>query len=165
MESIISALQNIGFDWRVALANFVNFLIIFWLLKRFIFRPMQKTIDERNSAIHSGLKNAEEAKSKLKGAEEEYGRLLTEGKREVNEIVAKAKEQEALIIEEARKIAEKEALDIVLRSEKRMQEENKKMNEEFKRHSVELISLGVKKVARSTVTADVNEKMVGDLVK
>lgn len=34
-------------DWFTVIAELVNFLILVWLLKRFLYEPVLKAIDER----------------------------------------------------------------------------------------------------------------------
>ena len=57
---------NLGFDWRVALANLANFLIIVWILKRFAFKPIKAIIEKRENTIKEGLDKAKEAEERLK---------------------------------------------------------------------------------------------------
>ena len=68
MDFILSVLQSIGFNSHVALANFVNFLIILFVLNKFIFKKVIKIIDERDSIIKKGLTDASLAESNLKQA-------------------------------------------------------------------------------------------------
>jgi len=59
MEEILS---KIGFDYRVALANLINFLIVLWILQKFAFPKIQEVLSERQAKIRKGLRDAEEAK-------------------------------------------------------------------------------------------------------
>ena len=56
---MLEILGNIGFDWPVALANLVNFLIIFFLLHKFVFKPLGKTVEKRKRDIADGLAAAD----------------------------------------------------------------------------------------------------------
>jgi F-type H+-transporting ATPase subunit b len=68
MDFILSVLHSIGFNSHVALANFVNFLIILFILNKFVFKKVIKTIDERDSIIKKGLTDASQAEANLKQA-------------------------------------------------------------------------------------------------
>ena len=46
-------------DWFTVAAQIVNFLVLMWLLKRFLYKPILKTIDERNQKIRAQIENAE----------------------------------------------------------------------------------------------------------
>lgn len=56
------------FDWFTVLAQLVNFLVLVWLLKIFLYKPILKVIEERQNKI---AKQLEEAEQKKREAEEE----------------------------------------------------------------------------------------------
>lgn len=80
MDFILSVLHSIGFNWHVALANFVNFLIILFILNKFVFKKIIKTIDNRDSIIKRGLEDASQAETNLKKANELGENIITEAK-------------------------------------------------------------------------------------
>ena len=47
-------------DWFTVIAQLLNFLVLVWLLKRFLFKPIQHAIDERERKITSQLRDAED---------------------------------------------------------------------------------------------------------
>ena len=50
-------------DWFTVAAQAVNFLILVWLLKRFLYKPVLAAIDEREKRITSQLQDAEQKKA------------------------------------------------------------------------------------------------------
>lgn len=56
-------------DWFTVAAQAVNFLILMWLLKRFLYKPVLKAIDDREARIADTVQKAEEQN---KAAETEY---------------------------------------------------------------------------------------------
>ncbi len=60
-------------DWFTVAAQAVNFLVLMWLLKRFLYRPVLNAIDEREANIVATVKNAE---SQKKAADDEYALFL-----------------------------------------------------------------------------------------
>jgi F-type H+-transporting ATPase subunit b len=98
---IASILSTIGFDWRVALANFANFLLIFYLLKRFAFGPISRILDERKRSIEQGLEDARRAATERQMAEQEFARVVADAKDEANGIIASARGQEESILAKA----------------------------------------------------------------
>lgn len=93
METIIEILSKIGFDWRMALANLVNFLIIFWLLKRYAFAPIKKVLSERREKIDQGLEDAQKAQTELTMAKQTSEQELAHARQKAQEIIAQAHEQ------------------------------------------------------------------------
>ena len=51
-------------NWFTVLAQIVNFLILIWLLKRFLFKPILRAIADREKTIAQALNRAEQAEQK-----------------------------------------------------------------------------------------------------
>jgi F-type H+-transporting ATPase subunit b len=105
MSTILNILSSVGFNWHVALANFVNFLIILFLLNMFFFKKIGGAIDKRQSLIERGLTQAKEAETLLSMAEEKEREILHEAKAKRDALILEAKTKgEAVaqsIVEEA----------------------------------------------------------------
>jgi len=59
-------------NWFTVIAQIINFLILVWLLKRFLYKPILSAIDERENRIASQLKDAEAKETKAKKEQEEF---------------------------------------------------------------------------------------------
>jgi F-type H+-transporting ATPase subunit b len=68
------------------LVSIVQFLILYWLLRRFLWGPVTQTLDTRARKIREGLQMAEEAKAERLRMQSEVERLLTEARREAAEL-------------------------------------------------------------------------------
>jgi len=51
-------------DWFTVVAQVVNFLILVWLLKRFLYRPILNAIDAREKRIATKLADAAAKRTK-----------------------------------------------------------------------------------------------------
>lgn len=71
----------------VAAANFLLFLAIMYLVA---FKGIGKTLDERRTRIEQGLRDADAARVARESAEQERVALLTDARREANDIVSRA---------------------------------------------------------------------------
>lgn len=121
MEQILNILGSVGFNWHVALANFINFLIILFILNKFFFRKLGKTISDRQDVIERGLSQASDAEKALARAEEEKRDIIHAAKKESHSIIEEAKVQaedlaasirgnaEAEVSQKLEALAEKEA--------------------------------------------------------
>lgn len=61
-------------DWFTVIAQAVNFLILVWLLKRFLYRPILNAIDAREKRIKAELADADTKKAEAELAREEFRR-------------------------------------------------------------------------------------------
>jgi len=59
-------------DWITVLAQIVNFLVLIWLLKRYLYRPILNGIDAREAEIAERMSAASLAEEKAEATEAEY---------------------------------------------------------------------------------------------
>ena len=84
MDSLINTFH---IDWKLMIAQLINFIIVFFVLWRFAFKPLLKIMKSRSSEIEKSLKDAEEINLKLAEAEKTKGEIITEAKKEAQGIV------------------------------------------------------------------------------
>ncbi|MEI6349786.1 MAG: F0F1 ATP synthase subunit B [Verrucomicrobiota bacterium] len=86
-------------DWFTVGAQIVNFLVLVWLLKRFLYRPVLDAIDQRERSIRDAIESAARTQADADQARTEFEQKNA----------ALAREQESLL-DRARKSAEAERL-------------------------------------------------------
>lgn len=75
--------------WKLAF-QVINFLILLYLLNRFLFKPVLARLDERSTTISKGLEDAETAARDRELARAEREAAVAEARKEANEMVARA---------------------------------------------------------------------------
>jgi F-type H+-transporting ATPase subunit b len=65
-------------DWFTIIAQTINFLILLWLLKRFLYRPIIDGLDAREKKIADILADADNKKIRAKTLQNEYEQKLSE---------------------------------------------------------------------------------------
>lgn len=100
-------------DWSTFLLEIVNVLVLVWLLKRFLFRPVMKVIEDRKAAIAKTVAEANQSQSEAKALRTQYERRLVEWEREKDK--ARTRFQEELAAERQRRLA---ALQVELEKER-----------------------------------------------
>jgi F-type H+-transporting ATPase subunit b len=69
----------------------VAFLITLFVLKRYAFGPIQKTLDERRERIQRSIHEAEEARAEARRLLEEHRALIGQARGQAEEILAEAR--------------------------------------------------------------------------
>ncbi len=95
-------LNNFGFDPVLLVAQVVNFLLILFVLKKFLYKPVLKMLKDRRDSVAEGLKQAEEARLLLEDTQAKEKEIIKKTRLQANQIVDDAKAQaveEAKIIE------------------------------------------------------------------
>lgn len=155
----MEVLSNIGFDWQVALANFINFLIIFWVLKKFVFGPIGDLIKKRNKIIQEGVNKAQQSETELLEAQQKASEEIKAAKSQANQIVASAKETGDETILTAQQKADKEASAILDKAHAQIEKDKVQMEKEVFEKTAGLVALGVQKILNEDVDATTSKSV------
>jgi len=79
-------------DWFTVGAQVLNFLILVWLLKRFLYKPILNAIDAREKAIATELSNADIKKTDAQKEHDEYQKKSEAFDKERGSLLEKAKQ-------------------------------------------------------------------------
>lgn len=71
--------------------NIVNLVVLYLLLRHFLFKPVMGIMDKRKKIIEDGLKNAQDAQSDAKKMKQEYEDALKGAKQESAQIIENAR--------------------------------------------------------------------------
>ncbi|WP_454783626.1 F0F1 ATP synthase subunit delta [Legionella sp. WA2022007384] len=69
-------------SWTTFSLELINFLILIWILKRFLYAPIQKTILERKKRVQEQLETAETRQKEAKQLQTTYENRLTDWQQE-----------------------------------------------------------------------------------
>ena len=95
----------------------INFFVLLWLLKRFLYEPMTNMLDKRKNKIESDLEEAKEKKKEARELKKKYENELKNARQEAQEIVENAEERGKKKAEEIVENAREEAQRIKERNE------------------------------------------------
>jgi F-type H+-transporting ATPase subunit b len=103
-------------DWFTVAAQAVNFLLLVWLLKRFLYKPVLAALDEREKSIEAQLKSAEDQKSAAEKEQTDFLHKNEEFERQraaqLLESTNAAKTERERLLETARKDSEELGLKL-----------------------------------------------------
>ncbi len=145
----------LGVNPWTALFALANFLFLFFMLRKFLFKPVMKMIDDRQKEIDDLYKDAEDAKKDAQAKQQEYDRKLSAAQQTseqlVREAVARGQSREEEILRQANAQAsammDKAADDIA-------REKKKAVNDAKDEISVIALSIAGKVVGRELNDAD-----------
>ncbi|HSX40941.1 MAG TPA: F0F1 ATP synthase subunit B [Candidatus Saccharimonadales bacterium] len=92
-------IKNFGFDPVLFVAQIINFLIVLYILKKFLYKPILETLKKRKETISEGLKQAQEGR-----------KLLEDASAREREILQAAQLNAQKIVDDAQKSAKELAL-------------------------------------------------------
>lgn len=151
--------DHFGLDPYLFGAQVINFLIIFYLLKRFLYKPVLEILRKREKEIAEGLKQAEEGKILLEKAQEKEKEILVKARGEAKEIIEEAKNQGLTLGKQIEDNAKIEAQRIILEAQSQI-EENRKETEKKLVSQVSSISIEYLKRALSNIFSESEQKEI-----
>lgn len=161
-EDIFSAL---GIDWRLLILQIVAFIILVWLLGKFVYPYLMKSVDKRQADIEAAANAAKEAQHAAADTQEETARLMAEARKEAADIVATAKleasEMSATSEEKARTTAEKIVADAHDQLSKDVEAAKRALHDE----TLDLVALATGKVVGKTLDTKADETLIKESLK
>jgi F-type H+-transporting ATPase subunit b len=154
-------LQALGIDWKLLVEQAIAFLVLVFILGKFVYPALVKAIDDRRAAIEAGLQEAKESQEALQKAEEDVSKLLEEARKEADEILARTHQESASMIADAESKAKARAEQIVADARQQLNVDVAKAREILKKDTVELVALATERI----IGEKLDERKDADLVK
>lgn len=122
-EASTGLFQALGIDVQLLIVQIISFLILFLILKKFVYPVFTRALDDRQQKIEESVKAAERASKDAEKSEERSEELLQKAKEDAAGIVALAHTEAAKIVDEAEKKAEKRADHLLEQAQARIDSE------------------------------------------
>lgn len=112
----------------------VVFSIVFFVLKKFAWKPILKMLNKREDFINQALKSAEKAKEEMASLQTEHEQMLQDARVERDKLMGEARVIREQMIEKAREEAAHEASKLVEQSRKLIEGEKMAAISEIQQH-------------------------------
>lgn len=152
-------------DWFTVIAQIINFLILVWLLMRFLYKPILAAIDEREKKIAAQLEDAANKKSEARQEKELFIRKNEEFDREhatqLEEAQKRVEAKKKRLYEEARQ----ETNALRLKLEESVKQQEQELQETIKRRTKEEVFAIAGKTLSDLANAELEEQVVNVFIK
>jgi F-type H+-transporting ATPase subunit b len=146
----------------------ISFGLVVFLLGKYAWKPILKSLKEREDSIDQALHAADKAREEMKLLQSDNEKLLREAKNERDAILNEARKIREKMIEEARTKANEEAQRIVENAKERIENEKMAAITELK-NQIALLSIEIaEKLIREELAKDKKQealiqKMLDDI--
>ncbi|MBT8262804.1 MAG: F0F1 ATP synthase subunit B [Bacteroidia bacterium] len=132
--------------------TFISFAVLFFLLKKFAWKPIVGTVNDREQSIREALASAEDAKKEMENLSADNERILKEARLEREAMLREAREIKAKMIAEAEDDAKAKADKLVANAKEAIEIEKKAAIAELK-SQVAVLSVDIaEKVVRTELS-------------
>lgn len=155
MDSLITTFH---IDWKIVIAQLINFGIVFLVLYIFALKPLKKLMSERSQKIEKGVLDAKTNAELIENTKKQYEEIVSKAKIEANQVFQdgkkEAEKKKVEILEETKKDVEKMITD----GKKTLEAEKTKMVEDAKSEIVSLVVSATEKLLETHPDQSVDEK-------
>jgi F-type H+-transporting ATPase subunit b len=161
VEALIEAfdVNVVGLFFQV-----VNFLLLLYLLNRFLFKPLLARMDERSSKIEKGLEDAEAAARDRELARAEREAAVAEARKESAEMLARANKIAEDTRNEILNDARTEAERVTTRAREEIVAEKDRAMAELRAQVADLALAAAGKLVRSEMDGPTQRRLVEEFL-
>lgn len=153
-------LNQFGINPLLLLAQVVNFALLLFILKRFLYKPILKVLEERKKKIADSLKNAEEIEKRLLETEEERNKTLAKTSQEIQQMRDEAKKELEAFKEEMKQNAKLQAEQIIKKGEETAQAESLRMEQQIMAKIAGLVAIATEKVTGKVINQKDQKELI-----
>lgn len=161
-DDLLSAL---GIDWQLLIVQIVAFLLLVWLLGKFVYPWLMKSVDERQKNIEQAAKAAQEAQVSAAESEAQTAKLLRQARKDAAEIVETAKLEATTLASQSEARAKSTAEKIVADAQAQIERDIDKARRELHDETLELIATATEKIVRKKLDKKADESLISDALK
>lgn len=157
-------IKDFGLKPELLVAQILNFLIVLYLLKRILYKPILSYLKAREKKIQSGLESAKEGEALLEQALKEEKDILSKAQDQANKIIQDAKKQSRGIILEAQDQAKKQTEAIIREAKEQIAIESnlaeKRLSAYITKASISILEKALLKMVDKKTQEDILTQLV-----
>lgn len=150
----------VDYNFLTSVATLLNLLVLFFVMKKFLFKPVKQMIDDRQKEIDDQYADAEKSKSDAAELKSQYETRLAEANAESDEILKEAHRKAALRSEEMLHEAQEQAAQTLRRADAQIALEKKRAMNEIK----DDVTVMAVDIASAVLARDVDASEHSDLI-
>ena len=154
MEIITNIINLFGLETKLFIAQIINFAILLFILKKFLYKPIAKIFEERQAKIKQGLEDAQNAHKALLDANNQKADILKIARIDADKILNNTKVSSEKLKQQSLEDAKKQATEIIDNAKKQAQDEFDKISKQVGVMSLDLSKKIVSKVLSEIFTEE-----------
>ncbi len=155
-------MEELGLDIRIIFLQAINFVILLWILKKFLYRPIIDLLEKRRTRIEAGLAKSEEIETRLKQIEKEREEELKKVRQEAREIVEKARQAAEDVGDKIKREAKHQAENQLKEATERIEAREKQLMQELREDVVDLAVQAAEKVVADRLPETKQRELVAE---
>lgn len=160
----MQVLETLGVNLPGLVLHGINFLVLIFLLSRFLYRPVVAVLDERAARVRESMERAEQVRRDSEQAEAERTRLLAETRREAEALRAQVERQVEAYRTQRRQEIDAEIQRMLSRTEADIQARQQQLFAELRAQVAELAVGAAERVIRQRLDGEAQRRLVEEFL-
>lgn len=158
-------MEALGINIPGLVSQLVNFLILFFILKAVLYKPVLRMLDERSQRIKESLDAAENMRRQASNAEAEVRAQIEAARRQSQEILAQASQLREKMIEDAREEARAAAAAENEKARAQIAQERDAAMGQLRSQFVDLAVLAAERVIRQELDRTKHQRLISEVLE
>ncbi len=156
-----SLFEALGWNWKLLVEQGIAFLILVWILGKFVYPALISAIDGRREQIEAGIQEAKASQEALEKAETKVEDLLVQARKDADDLLARSHQEAGAMVADAETKAKERAEQIVNDARAQLAQDVAKARELLKAETVNLVATATEHV----ISEKIDEKKDAQLIK
>lgn len=155
----------LGIDWKLFLAQLVNFAIVLFVLWKWVFKPLGKKLEERSNQIELSIKHSQEVEEKLRDAEKYRQAEMEKVRDEANAAIAQAQKNADQVRDQILAEAKANSEKMLESAKKEIESEKSKAMSQIREEAATLVVSATEKILREKLDPKKDQELIKESLK
>lgn len=165
MDTVKDIFAQFGVEWPKFIAQVLLFIIVYFVLSKFAFKPIIAMLEERRRRIEEGQLNAEKIKQQLVESEARYAEILNKANTDAQRLIDEARTSSSVLAERRAQQAITEAEQIIAKAREATSLDRDRMMTDLKREVGRLVIDTTAKVTGKVLTSEDHQRLTADVAR
>ena len=153
-------IEKLGIDWRLLIAQIINFFILLFVLYRFAYKPIIRVLHKRTETIEKSLSDAKKIEQNLAESEKKQSEILTRSRLEAKKILDDTNQQAEVLRQSRLKETNQEIEKLKQTAQEDILQAKDKMLKEVKSEVADLVVLTTEKIIEQKIDEKTNRRLI-----
>lgn len=155
----------LGLDLEAFIVQLITFVIVFYILKKYVFGYIVNILDKRQKVIEQGVQSAKDMTAQKEELDVEVAKLKSVARGAADEILTQSHSQAEEIITKAGQTAEAKADKMLVDAKKKIEEETEQARRGLKSEIVALVVGTTEKLIGAKVDVEKDKAIIDQALK
>lgn len=158
-------MEKLGVEPIQLLTQIFNFVVMFLVLSKLLYKPILKALEDRRKKIEEGLQYAEKMKAETEKNEKKREDIISQAKDQARKIIEEGKKSGRIIEAEIIEKAHKEAQDVIAKGRSELSLERIEMEKLLRGQTIDIATSMVESILRQILDKNYQTEVINKKIR